>query len=613
MFGFKLVRERDVAKQNLDYDLMKDQHNFMIEKVTRAGVKKDGDKMFGAGRPPINQVLMPTGSGAKLPIEPRHRMILYEMVKDIDALRIPIDVKNREVLRNGFEIAPVFMYRCEKCGTNYQSKPIDEDHPDNRGDHQNAPVKCSNRKCGNKDLKEPEPRNRKILSDLMERAWNENGQTIDDVMSELERDFDITDDGYLLVKKDYHIEGNKIIKEKVTEIMTLHPPHVGIIADNSGRMGWDDQLNRIFICPKHRMERIKLDPLNKARLKLDPETGYPKCPKCACETLPAIIEVNSIYSPTISEARSLLYAKGEVVFSTGKYWRTKMFGYSVIHTVWSKAQAMRYMDDYVRTYFDRQRPPKGLLVIGSRNYESLSKALDKLKTDAEEDPYGLHTLMVETERGGNKMVQYIDLTGNLSDLQFTDIREEFKRVIGASFGIMQLFGGDIPTGWSQESLQMTVTNRAISYDQRFMREKILKRLCKLHGVHDWIIELKTGEETDELRDAQYKQVQIANAVAMHSIGYTSHLDGDGEFVFSMYPKEMDEMGATTPSGKKSEKKPKSSKETMTQHSGEHLVKRPSDTGGTHAGSPSSGPNTSMSKKSVRLAGYNPRKHRGFYG
>ncbi len=260
--------------------------------------------------------------------------------------------------------------------------------------------------------------------------------------------------------------------------------------------------------------------------------------------------------------------------------------------------ALSHMDEYIRKYFDKNRPPKGLLVIGSRNIQSLQKMFDKMKVEMQKDPYGLTPLMVENERGGKNMVQYVNLTGSLQDLQFIDIRDEFRRTIGALYGVLPLFSGDLPTGWNQEGLEMTVTNRAVQDGQEILKEGFFDPLCEALGVKDYEIYLHEGEETDEMRDEQLKGMKIANAVSMHSMGFKIRLDGNKDFVYENLPEENvqpDKQG--TMGGARSTTTPKTEQQTNFQ--GEKLTQTPTSTGGIAQGHPASGTGTSMSKKSAK--------------
>ena len=424
------------------------------------------------------------------------------------------------------------------------------------------------------------------MVDLVESYQNNNNQTLMHLSRTLERDLDITDMAHLLLLKRYKKRKGKFIESKLKEMVVVSPAQVLYVADLDGNVGYDDNHNAVYFCPQHRNKKVVVDH----------DADPPKCAHCGFECLQAAIELNAAYQYNMTSVnpKTTLYGINEVISSHGKYWPGILYGYSVIYTLWSKVMALAYMDEYVRKYFDKMRPPKGLLVIGSRNYQSLQKVWNHMKEEQRKDPYTLNPLMVETERGGRNMVQYVDLTGSLQDLQFIDIRDEFRRTIGAMVGVIGLFEGDIPSGWSNEGTQIMVTNRAVEWGQDILYRDFYKPLMKKLGIYDWEIKLKAGEENDELRDEQLEAQKISNAQGMHSMGFKVERDAEGRFVFSQSPQEE-----TAPEHGP-EKNPTGNTESQTNHQGEPAAQgRPSDQGGVGGGSPASGPGTSQSKKSRR--------------
>ena len=117
------------------------------------------------------------------------------------------------------------------------------------------------------------------------------------------------------------------------------------------------------------------------------------------------------------------------------------------------------------------------------------------------------------------MAQWLDFTGSLKELEFTAIRKELRMIIGAVYGVLPLYFGELPTGWSQEGLQVTITNRAVKWAQDVLQQSFFKKLALLQGVDDWDLKLKTGEETDKLRDLQIQGVEIENMTALQNLGF----------------------------------------------------------------------------------------------
>jgi len=566
-------------------------------------------------RPSIAQPYMATDTGAKLPIFPFPLIMIYELADNIDALRIPIETLNREIFKNGFEIVEKWKFKCTNCGKEFQYEPLKTNLPDEQPfqsneDNQDNSLPKSKRRtankvslkvvednvmcdsCGNTKLLRPNPKNRKILEGLLNEPINSNEQTLEDVTRQIERDLEVADNAYLLVLKNYWIDDSTgLISEKKTEIkemLRIDPPQVAMIADSDGRIGYDDKRNEIFVCPRfeHRDKRLTSN----------------TCDQCGAQALKAIMEVNSVYSIGIPQPKRVIYGEGEVIWKAGKYKPGLIYGYSPIYSVWSKAMSLTHMDEYIRKYFDKMRPPRGMLIIASRNYETFRKSWDMLEQKATEDPYMIHPLLVESEKGGKNMAQWIDFTGSLKELEFMALRKELRQIIGAIYGVLPLYYGEMPSGWSQEGLQVTITNRAVTWGQDILQKSFYRKIAHLLGVDDWELRLKAGEETDKLRELQTQSTEIQNMAAMQAMGFEVKRTHTGEFKVSKDPIINPMMMAQEESPKEKPQRSRGpamgqKKENKQSFQGEPKRGRPSDPGGTAQGSPSSGTGTTMSKKS----------------
>ena len=564
-------------------------------------------------RPSITQPYMSTDTGAKLPIFPFPLIMIYELANNIDALRIPIETINREMFKNGFEIVEKFKYKCTDCSKEFQYPPLNPDIKEDNStvnteltieeerETKNNTLICDT--CGGTNLIRPIPEHRKVLENLMVDSVNGNEQTLEDVMRMVERDLEIADNAYILTLKSYAFndKGDIMAKQtKIKEMIRADPAQIAMIADSDGRIGYDDKGHKVRVCPhsEHREHRILDDEY--CNIIEDGKHSMP------LKALKAICEVNSIYSLGIPNPKRFVYAEGEVIWKAGKYRPDLVYGFSPIYSIWSKVMALSHMDEYIRKYFDKMRPPRGMLVIASRNYETFRKSWDALEESAAEDPYRIHPLLVENDRGGgaSNMAEWIDFTGSLKELEFTTIRRELRMIIGATYGVLPLYFGELPTGWSQEGLQVTITNRAVKWGQDFLYKGFLQKIAFMLNIDDWELRLKTGEETDKLRNLQIEGVEIENMRAYQSMGFEVTRTHTGEFVVSKDPvvsiadqiKAEENNGGTVknPGKRGGSAAPKEEQQRM---QGEPGKQRPSDTGGIGQGAPSSGAGTSMSRKS----------------
>ena len=557
-------------------------------------------------RPSIAQPYMSTDTGAKLPIFPFPLIMIYELADNIDALRIPIETLNREMFKNGFEIVERFKYKCSNCSKEFQYKPVKETElkarsaiegegaiaqeeqmsNDTSDEAQRGDIlECDT--CGSKDLLRPIPEHRKVLEKLINEPINGNNQTIEDVSRMLERDLEIADNAYMLLLKNYNLDDNtgniNWDRTEIKECLRIDPPQVAMIADSDGRIGYDDKRNKVWVCPRfeHRDRRLTTN----------------RCERCGAEALKAICEVNSVYSIGIPQPKRVVYGEGEIVWRAGKYRPALIYGYSPIYSVWSKAMSLSHMDEYIRKYFDKMRPPRGMLVIASRNYETFRKSWDLLEQKATEDPYMIHPLLVESDKTGKNLAQWLDFTGSLKELEFIAVRKELRMIIGAIYGVLPLYYGEMPSGWSQEGLQVTITNRAVKWGQDILYKSFFKKIGEILGVNDWDLKLKAGEENDKLMELQTDAAELANMQQLQAMGFEVARTHTGDFKVSKDPvfstREMLEMSMG--GGQIGEGQEKRDPE-RTRFQGEPQVPRSSDIGGIGQGSPSSGKGTSMSKK-----------------
>jgi len=575
------------------------------------GKSNDISKAYteSTSRPSIAQPYMSTDTGAKLPIFPFPLIMIYELADNIDALRIPIETLNREMFKNGFEIVERFKYKCSNCSKEFKYKPIEEKELKARSalesqgsisqeaqmesdttSEAQAGDKLQCDTCGSNDLVRPIPEHRKVLEKLINTPINGNNQTIEDVSRMLERDLEIADNAYMLLLKNYNLDDDtgdiNWENTEIKECLRIDPPQVAMIADSDGRIGYDDKRNKIWVCPRfeHRDRRLTTD----------------RCDRCGAEGLKAICEVNSVYSIGIPQPKRVVYGEGEIIWRAGKYRPALIYGYSPIYAVWSKAMSLSHMDEYIRKYFDKMRPPRGMLVIASRNYETFRKSWDLLEQKATEDPYMIHPLLVESDKSGNNLAQWLDFTGSLKELEFIAVRKELRMIIGAIYGVLPLYYGEMPSGWSQEGLQVTITNRAVKWGQDILYKSFFKKIGEVLGVDDWDLKLKAGEENDKLQELQTDAAELANMQQLQAMGFEVSRTHTGDFKVSKDPvfstREMLEMSMG--GGQIGEGQEKRDPE-RTRFQGEPQVPRSSDIGGIGQGSPSSGKGTSMSKKNYQ--------------
>ena len=613
-----------------EYDRVTQDHYSIMKELNQ-------EFLMSNSRSSMSNPYMDTPEGSKVPIWRISPNMQYELADYVGDLRAIIETIQREMFRNGIEVRAKYRYKCLECLKEFKGKPsakympIDESErkvmdSNDVGNSNKKPKKKEIKKenknrptdnlecdsCGNtnpRKWKVPNPKNRVILQTLMDKKVNNNNQSLKLVARQVERDLDIIDGGYTLISRRWKIVDlpepdpktgatkramQNTTDSEIDEIIRLNPTQIAIVASNNGVLGVGADNVPRYICPDyaHRDTVLKL----------------PVCDKCGCEAFNAFLETNSVPYGVVNAGNyiKMMYAKEEVIWIAGKYYPDILYGNSPIQAIWKKVMSLMHQDEYIWKYFDKDRPPKSLLAIGSRNPESAQSFMERQKQGAKQDPYMPRMIMVNSEnvKAG---LEYIDLTPNLKELELNDLRKELRQIISAVYGIQPLFFGEqTSSGLGNESLQVTLTNRAIKLFQRFFNEEFFKSITDLFEIYDWEIALVDSEEIDQLRTEQIRGQKIDNAVKMFGMNFDVETDGNEEIQISQKPnpermKAMLESGGDQPNNANNPNKSNSSassKEKQTKFDGEPSTTKPSDEGGTGEGDArGSGTGTTLSNKS----------------
>tara|TARA_R100000908_G_C3756686_1_gene151505 strand:+ start:7238 stop:9112 length:1875 start_codon:yes stop_codon:yes gene_type:complete len=553
-----------------------------------------------------------TPDGSKIPMWRMAPNRMYELADYVGDLRAVIETIQREMFRNGLQVLPRFEHKCLVCLKEYEQKPLKDYVPINELSNRGKKEKLQCSACGNDNPRKwakPDPKNRQVLQTLLDKRVNNNQQSLKIVARQAERDLDIIDGCYILVSRQWAIKTlqtpdpetgatkeaiTSINESKIDEIIRIHPIQCSIIASDEATLGVGADGKPRYICPQydHRDKILET----------------PVCPKCGCKCFNAFLETNSVpYGIPLSSPKKMYYTQKEIVWIPGKYYPDVLYGNSPIQSVWKKVLSLMFQDEYMWKYFDKDRPPKSLLVMGSRNAESVQSFMEKQRQGARQDPYMPRPILLNTENVGQSL-EYIDLTPNFKELELSDLRKELRQIISTVYGVQPLFYGEqAKAGLGNEALQVTLTNRTIKWFQRFLNENFFNEITDIMEIYDWKIELVTSEEIDELREEQVRGQKIDNTVKLYGMGFDVAFDGENNIIISQFPnpeKQQAMMGGGVGQNegegnndKTKSSAPKAEGEAQ-KFDGEPKIARPSDEGGTGDGSPASGTGTTLSNKGM---------------
>jgi len=156
--------------------------------------------------------------------------IIYSMVQQSVIVRTCITQLKQEVYRRGYIWEKAFEAVCNNCGKKHK-RPVQE---------------CS--RCGSTDLRVPDVKQLEFAEKFLEGYVNPSEQLFIDVLKELEDDLNTMDDAYIVLVKEYFLDGNgKIRMHRIKEIYRGDPVTMFIYADEDGVKG-----TKGFTCVHHR-------------------------------------------------------------------------------------------------------------------------------------------------------------------------------------------------------------------------------------------------------------------------------------------------------------------------------------------------------------------------
>jgi len=456
-------------------------------------------------RPKLDELYLISSdvSGAKVAFYPFPVSYLYQIAIGSDVVRTVLNVKIRESFRKGLKIEPKFHYKCMNCGKEFKHEPQTE--------------RCDN--CQG-TLRQPMEEQKLLIEEKLNKI-NDNNQTIIDLFKTTEWDEGVVDNGFIIFLKQYFYDNDgKIVTGRIREIIRGDPRVINLIADKKGRRGYNDEGKRVYACPECRDKLYNEDEVNALNAK---------CPMCHTHLYSAH------FSAKEKESNYVYYLDNEVILFS-EYNPGLLYGFPPLLSIWRKVQALIFMDNYMMMFYQKQRPPKGLLIINTANYESVKKAWEETKSETRKDPHAISPWIIENKEGRN-LAQWIDFMSSLKEMDYGETRNEMRRQIGAIYGVMPMFSGDIQMsgGLNNEGLQMTMTNREIE-KVHSIYNKILRKIADEFNVTDYVVELEPSEERDEKADLETMGLKIDNAMKMKNMGFKVVYNEDGEnFKFSKEP------------------------------------------------------------------------------
>lgn len=387
----------------------------------------------------------------------------YIMANSNDTLRNVLYVVNRETFKEGYIIKPKFICKCPKCGEEYDRyMEFCED-------------------CNNPTI---EPN--KLEFDILEAKLNNinrNGENIIKLFKQVETDLNVVDEGYLFFDND-----NSIYR---FEPITIKP-----IVNNQGLLGHIENKMLVFN-PEKRNKYIAIspdEPIPEGYLTADYES------------------IDHLY-----------YSRTELI-RLNKFSEDLRESIPPVVTLWSKLYILNKMDEYLTSWYAGKRASKGILVFNTNNYADMEKQIASQMVEIQKNPQYLMNIITEN-KDARKLVEYIPLSPNPSELDSESTRDSLRRYIAGFYGVLPLYLGDVTNtgGLNNETQQLTITRDAVLGNVRRYNQVLLDFVNRL-DIKDWEVEIKTPDEIEIPRKQSLEKGKLEIAQMKYNLGYNLEYD-----------------------------------------------------------------------------------------
>ena len=457
--------------------MVEEKRRFSFTNLFRRSTPKPADrKVFNIGIQERQQASLMTAP------------IIYHIIQNSVIARTCITQLKQEVFRRGYVWEKAYEARCNTC----------------KKEHKRPVQQCS--RCGSDDLQMPDVKQLEYAEDFIEGYVNKSEQLFIDVLKELEDDLNVIDDAYIVLVKEYFLDGNgKIRMHRIKEIYRGDPVTMAIYSDELGQRG-----TKGFTCINHR--------------SIISAEAHEMCEECGGNLAP-VHYVNRV------NGKDQYFLKGEVLHFS-KYSPSRLYGLSPVITLYNHITTLIAMENYVNSSYTKSRMPKGLLAVQTRNMESMRTFWRSVKEKMETDPHFIPVMGIEAENGKGA-VEWIKFMDSLKEMDYVSVKDDLRDRISAFYGVSKVFMADNTTsgGLNNEGMQILVTNRAVQMAQNVYNNYVFPFLIKQFGITDWDLKLPPSEEEDEIASLRKKEIEVNIAASIKNLGFEVDMDEDGNFTY----------------------------------------------------------------------------------
>lgn len=462
----------------------------------------------------------------------RYLLDLYVIANNNADVRTAMTHLRNEIFRRGLEWEPAFELKCPYCDLEYGAADAEEQEGRCKNPLRNEEGELVLDEEGTKvypKLVPPDEEQRQYFEPFLQRC-NYFGQSLENILREIEDDINTVDDGFLYIAKSYYAipateeeGGGYRLHAKPEMLFRLDPVLVEFDLDQRGVPG-----QRHHACVLHRDNLLEVPAGEGWEYEWQ---GRCPIPGCELPTKPILFKFNESYlQGGYGAAQSkVLYLFEEEVIHWSRYTPSELYGYPPLLSIYEKALTLIGMDRYLYDYFYERRVPQGIITTVTDDVQGLESRKSELQARMAQDPHYIPWLAVNSKTGQGR-TEFVRFAYSLDELNYLPVRDEIRERIAGIYGVSQLWMSSTSGigGLNSESQQLVVMSRVVEGAQRSYHTDVFPKLLEAFGITDWRLQLAVPEEQSELMRLQILQQRQQFATGMAQMGFGVKWDAEAE-------------------------------------------------------------------------------------
>lgn len=472
--------------------------------------------------------------------EPRFLMLAYVMNWMLQA---SINKVVDEVTKEGWEFEPLFAYRCDKCGINYDEEPrrtgsaytgearpeVEEGNVPLEEAGKPQPPECE--QCGG-PVRRPDKSQLKEINELLASPTHVSGGFVGKSFKDILKETVM----YNQTIEDVYWEIIPSLDGQPAEINPLPGEYIRIVVDGREK----------YFCPYCFIKKARLEPrpygnymynVNYAALEPIPAERMGgigpfrpmKCPDCNSDMkIGKYIQINDGFN-VVS-----VWSEDEVIHHNSRAWGSRRYGIPKTIAVYTLARILYFQENYQEAKYSQNKLPEKAIAFPDMTQKAIQETIESLAEWWVVNPHAPRTLFLAAQQPP----VVVDFGLKFQDTQAKDMALYYREAISMVYGVsLTMLGVQQPGKLGEETEQVEVSFDTIEEVQNIIEDMVNNRLVPrfrkvvLEGmlrptITDWRFALKSPKKDDLQRRAQLQSANVGIFQQVLSLGAKVRMSED---------------------------------------------------------------------------------------